>query len=305
MQLPLPILLYRRIVTLPALLHPGALQVQHFERQIRWLQQWCRLLPVSVAVRQLQERTLPARAIALTFEDVCADHLHLALPVLQRHGVPAAFFVSSGLLDGQPSWRDNIIALVRQAAGPRLCLARAGFGSFDIGCLRRRCAVIALLLDALSSLPAAERRRRMAAVPQSDTGGGLHPDHLLALHRAGMEIGACAISEHPLTRLSNAEARAEIATSRAQLEDIVQAPVTLFSYPNGMPGNDFERRHGNMLRAAGFAAAVTTAQAAAHCGSDVFALPRVTLGKRAGPGLCLPLTRHWLSCAGPAMPMAN
>ncbi|HEY0063609.1 MAG TPA: polysaccharide deacetylase family protein [Telluria sp.] len=292
MHRPLPILLYRRIVAAPDPLTPGALEVRHFERHLAWLQRWCRILPLHEAARRLRAHALPPRSVCLTFENVCAAHATLVLPLLQRHGVTATFFVASGALDGQAGWRDTVIELVRSAAGPRLCLARAGFGNFDVGCLQRRRALIELLLAALSSLPALERMRRMAHMAHSGGPAALHSDQLLALHRAGMGIGACTVNEHPLARLSNAEARAEIANGRSQLEQIVQAPVTLFSYPNGSPGADFERRHANMLRCAGFEAAVTTATAAARHDSDPYALPRCTPKDSSGAPFVLALAHQ-------------
>lgn len=92
-----------------------------------------------------------------------------------------------------------------------------------------------------------------------------------------MEIGANTVSAQALATLSNADARAEIADSRRQLEQLVQAPVTLFAYPGGKPGTDVEWRHGNMLRSAGFEAAVTTASGAARPRTDPYELPRTRI----------------------------
>jgi peptidoglycan/xylan/chitin deacetylase (PgdA/CDA1 family) len=73
--------------------------------------------------------------------------------------------------------------------------------------------------------------------------GGPHPhapDHRIltagevaALHDAGVEIGAHTVTHPRLGRLPQAEVLAEMATSKADLEKIVQAPVTSFSYPFG------------------------------------------------------------------------
>ena len=58
------------------------------------------MLPLAVRVRALRAGTLPARALAIPFDAGYADNHDVALPILQRHGLPATFFVATGFLDG-------------------------------------------------------------------------------------------------------------------------------------------------------------------------------------------------------------
>jgi peptidoglycan/xylan/chitin deacetylase (PgdA/CDA1 family) len=102
----------------------------------------------------------------------------------------------------------------------------------------------------------------------------LSSDQLIALHRAGMEIGAHAHSNPLLTSISNARARTEIAEGRTCLQELIQSPVRMFSYAAGTPAEVFEARHVAMLRSQGFIAAVTRARGAARAGCDPFYLPR-------------------------------
>lgn len=292
MHFPLSILVYGRVLAQPDPLFPETVDACRFAQQLRLLKRWFRVLPLDLALRRLAAGSLPARAACITFDGAYADHASVALPILQRTQLPATFFIASGMLDGGYSWRDTIVELVRNAAGPRLCLARGGFGLFDIGCNRRRRAVIDTLVTALSALPANERARRIRALTRSTTPTMLTSDQLIALHRAGMLIGAHSVTQQPLATLSNADARAEIHASRASLEHLVQAPVRLFSYPNGVPGRDFEERHGNMLRSAGFDAAVSCARGAARAHSDLFALPRCTPWEGTGAGFLLRMGRN-------------
>jgi hypothetical protein len=76
--------------------------------------------------------------------------------------------------------------------------------------------------------------------------------------------------------LHSATALAEIADGKHRLEEIIGAPVTLFAYPNGKPGQDYAAEHVRMVREAGFSAAVSTAAGVAAEGSDLFQLPRFT-----------------------------
>lgn len=275
MGLPLTILAYRRISAQPDPLFPDAIDARRFEQHLRVLTRWFRVMPLGAALARLRAGALPPRAACITFERGYAASAEVALPLLQRFGVGATFFVASGLLDGAGLWDDAIADVLRNATGARLNLGRSGFGSYDIGCIVRRRAVLAMLTAALAGLAEDERGARVAAMARRFTPVMLSADQVLALHRAGMEIGAHPAGHPVLTALSNAAARNAIAAGRAGLQEILQAPVDLFAYPGGLPGHDFERRHAAMLREQGFKAAVCCASGAVRRHSDLFALPRL------------------------------
>jgi peptidoglycan/xylan/chitin deacetylase (PgdA/CDA1 family) len=291
-QWPLSILIYHRVTAAPDPLFPEQVDARRFEQQLRLLKRWFHLLPLGEAARRLGERSLPPRAACLTFDDGYAESAEVVLPILQRHGASAAFFIASGYLDGGCMWNDAVIEVVRNAPGERLKLGRAGFGVLDIGCPQRRRAVIDMLISALRYLPQDERLERIKRMARRFTPTMLSSDQLIALHRAGMEIGAHTVSHPILTSVSNAQARAEIADCRARLQDITQATVSLFAYPNGKPGADFEERHVAMLRNQGFAAAVTSAWGAARAGTDPFYLPRFTPWDRGNGRFLLRMARN-------------
>lgn len=276
MHLPLSILIYHRVAATPDPLFPECVDGRRLDQHLRLLTRWFRVLPLSLALRQLRAGTLPSRAACITFDNGYADSADVALPLLQRHGACATFFVASSFLDGGRLWSDVVIDTIRQAPPGRLNLGRYGFGVYDVACPLRRRAVIDMLIDTLSRLPAAQRNERINAMARGPATRMLCADQLLALHRAGMDIGAHTCDHTVLSAMSNADARADIAAGRKRLEEVIQAPVSLFAYPNGRPGADFEQRHANMLRSAGFDAAVTCAWGAARSHTDPYLLPRFT-----------------------------
>jgi peptidoglycan/xylan/chitin deacetylase (PgdA/CDA1 family) len=102
----------------------------------------------------------------------------------------------------------------------------------------------------------------------------MRPAQIKRLHNEGMEIGGHTVTHPILALLDEEEARAEILGGKRQLEDITGAPVSLFAYPNGKPDQDYSLRDVELVKKAGFAAAVSTMSGVANRSSDLFQLPR-------------------------------
>jgi peptidoglycan/xylan/chitin deacetylase (PgdA/CDA1 family) len=116
---------------------------------------------------------------------------------------------------------------------------------------------------------------------------------LRIMQQAGIEIGAHTVSHPILSRLEPAEARREIEESRAQLADIVRAPVLTFAYPNGRPLQDYAAEHVRVVRGAGFALAVSTAWGAMRGSCDVFQVPRIAPWDSSAPAFGARLLRAY------------
>ena len=279
----LSILIYHRVLARPDPLFPGEVDAVLFERQLRLLKRFYTPLSLSDAVQRLQNGNLPQRAACITFDDGYADNAQVALPLLQRHGMHATFFIATGYLDGGQMWNDTVIDAVRHAPGPMLDLRKHELGTFPVASLAQRQAAIATLLGQLKYLPFAKRQqlamriRRQASVLAGPP-AMLSTAQLRQLHAAGMEVGAHTDSHPILSTLPDHAARQNIADGKRQLESLIQAPVTLFAYPNGKAGSDYGPAHVNIVKSLGFAAAVATDWGVARAGAglDLFQLPRFT-----------------------------
>jgi hypothetical protein len=135
----------------------------------------------------------------------------------------------------------------------------------------------------------------------ADTVGKTLPEDLMMCRKqvrmlveSGMEIGAHTINHPILTRIDDVTARAEIADSKMQLEEISRVPVLLFAYPNGKPGNDYEFRHVSMVKQAGFSAAVSTIQGVATAAGDLYQLPRFAPWDKTPPRFIFRLMQNYL-----------
>ena len=106
-------------------------------------------------------------------------------------------------------------------------------------------------------------------------------DEVRTLEREGMDVGAHT-REHPrLAAIPDAQARAEIAASKADLERWLGHPVGAFAYPYGSEW-DVEDRHRTFCREAGFSTAFTTRPRVSRAGDSPMAIPRITVLERDG-----------------------
>lgn len=277
----LSVLIFHRVHAEADPLFPGEAHARSFDRQLGWLKRWFNVLPLAEAVTGLRDGTLPARPAAITFDDGYADNRTVALPILQRHGLTATFFIASGFLDGGRMWNDTLIEALRRCPGPRLDLTPLGLDAHSVSSIEERRTAIQTLIPRLKYLEPAERLRQVERI--AECAGAELPDDLMMtsaqvreLARAGMTIGAHTINHPILARLKDDEALQEMREGRRQLEAIIGAPVRLFAYPNGKPDEDYTAAHARMAREAGFEAALSTAWGAASPGCDLYQIPRFT-----------------------------
>lgn len=277
----LSILVYHRVLPHPDSMLAGEVEAASFDWQMGLLTEHFQVLPLSEAVARLRNGTLPARAACVTFDDGYADNYEVALPILQKWGVPATFFIATGFMNGGWMWNDAVIEAARQAPGDMLDLAPLGMPPLSLATPVRRCNAASAIIARLKYLPSEERSRKVddviriagATLP---TGPMMAAGQIRALHNAGMEIGGHTDSHPILSNLSLVDAYAEIGEGKAKLEMITRGTVRLFAYPNGKPDKDYRPEHVDMIKRMGFIGAVSTTWGAADAATDPHQLPRFT-----------------------------
>lgn len=258
-----------------------------FERHVAYLTSQYRVLSLSEAVRFLrQDKTLPANAVAITFDDGYADNL-AAARVLARYRATATFYITAGCLGGEaPFWPSEIRQLVCRIEAPEIRLVSAG-NPLVIRCgtdADRRLAIVSLArLFKASTIPVREALRaelRSAAGTPHLTSPMLTWDQVRDMQQMGMTIGAHTLTHPNLPSAGPSDAWLEISGSKARLERELGGPVTMFSYPNGGAERYMTAAVARLVREAGFEAATTSRNAFAGRGSDLFALERVQVAER-------------------------
>jgi peptidoglycan/xylan/chitin deacetylase (PgdA/CDA1 family) len=72
-----------------------------FDEQLAWLTAHHRVLPLDQAADELAQRAAIEPGVVLTFDDGTRDWVDHALPALERHRVPATFYVSTDFVERQ------------------------------------------------------------------------------------------------------------------------------------------------------------------------------------------------------------
>jgi len=278
----LSILIFHRVHAMTDPLFPHEPDAARFDAMMRYVSSTYRVQTLGEAVEHLNRDTLPPRSLVITFDDGYADNAEVALPILQRHGLRATFFVSTGFLDGGRMWNDSVIECVRSCGHGQVDLGLFGLERLSLTTPAERTTVIDLLLPRIKYMTLSGREeaisnlQKICGVAVLPTDLMMSSDQVRDLHHSGMEIGAHTVNHPILTSIAPPEAEREISEGKRGLESIIDAPVEVFAYPNGKPDKDYDLSHVMMVKKFGFHGAVSTAQGVAQSGNDLFQLPRFT-----------------------------
>jgi peptidoglycan/xylan/chitin deacetylase (PgdA/CDA1 family) len=72
-----------------------------FEVQLDWLAEHCEVV-APLGLLQPREQGLTRPRVAITFDDGYIDNYEHAFPLLRERGLPATFFVTTGLIERDP-----------------------------------------------------------------------------------------------------------------------------------------------------------------------------------------------------------
>ncbi|MFN2555318.1 MAG: polysaccharide deacetylase family protein [Nitriliruptorales bacterium] len=222
-----------------------------FESQLRHLKRGYRLVKASELLDACQTRRLGQRIpLAITFDDDLPSHAAVALPILEKAGIPATFFLCGASLDGPFAfWWERLQVALDQGTledvAPRLATAVSTADSEGFGIIYR-------LLSAVEAMTPDEReqlsehlRCQIALAPDTACMGA---DDVRAIADAGHEIGFHTRRHEPLPTLADNLLSAAVTHGKSELEEIAGQRITAIAYPQGKA----DSRTARVARSAGY-----------------------------------------------------
>jgi len=258
------------------------LSPESFESQIRYFCENFEILSLDQLCENLrQSRTLPKKAVAITFDDGYRDNYVNAFPILRKYGVPATFFLTTGHIGvSKLFWWERVGYLVQHTGAARLNLEELGRYALESAFDRRRACL--MITEKLKHFPEEKKNdlmEKLADICGVDIPADLANQLTLSWEEAeemsqhGAQFGAHSVTHPILTNLPLNQAKWEMFQSKEDIEKKLRKRVDFFSYPNGLFNSDLaEMAHRN-----GFVGAVTADPSWITPRTDVYRLGRIAM----------------------------
>jgi peptidoglycan/xylan/chitin deacetylase (PgdA/CDA1 family) len=215
---------------------------------------------------------LPPRAVAVTVDDGYRDFLTDAFPVFQRWKIPVTVFLITDFIDGElwPWWNQVDYAVKRAKLGSvRLSITPGSdVREISLRTSQQRASAIEAICGELKKIPSPNTKAFVRTLPELfeiEVPRQVPPEYaaltwedarLLAV--SGVHFGAHTKTHPVLSQVEDVNVLTqEIAGSKSRIEEMLQLPVSHFSYPNGQL-DDLNNTTVKIVDACGFRTAVTT-----------------------------------------------
>jgi peptidoglycan/xylan/chitin deacetylase (PgdA/CDA1 family) len=218
-----------------------------FERHLSCLKQHFTFVGIDELCAFAAGQSLPRNAIAITFDDGYRDNYEQALPILQRHGCRATFFIATSFIsERRVYWWDRAAYLIKHSQRPVIELRYPRY--LRVNLEQDRHHAIFRLLRFIKASQWLDLERLLSELSEA-TGVAwtrelelefaerllMTWDHVRALRAAGMDVQSHTRSHRILQTLSPAELDWELAGSSQDLQRELGEPARAVAYPVGRP----------------------------------------------------------------------
>jgi peptidoglycan/xylan/chitin deacetylase (PgdA/CDA1 family) len=261
-----------------------------FAAQMRHLRDSCVVLSIDQVVALHQRGDpFPERAAVVSFDDGFENNYTVAAPILEEFGIPAVFYISSGIVNTDLMfWVDQIEDCINLTGKTKIEIALDRSLELPVGtapekieavevvkryCKRSRPAekelVIAELVGATGVLPAVDHAPDYRKITWAQ---------LRELARCSLfTIGGHSLYHDILSELSPEKMRDDVRLSIDILRYRLERPVVHYSYPEGQV-HHFNEDVIACLRANGIVCSPSAIDGINPRGTDLFRLRRSMVG---------------------------
>lgn len=252
-----------------------------FEQKMRFVARHHTVVGLGELLDRLRDGP-PENLLTITFDDGYEDNYRNAFPILQRYGLPATIFLTSGSLDDrQPLWFEQLAQALKTTTKEYIDLEMDIPRRLWLRTPAERLDSHGQVFCILRNLPDEERRRwaphilrELNGTPRREgTGGMLTWDQVRLMQRHGIDFGGHTVTHPFLSKAVQDQVKWEISECKRRIESELQQPVKHFAYPNGREA-DISESHKRLIRDAGYRAAVTTIWGVNYASTDPMELRR-------------------------------
>jgi len=267
-----------------------------FARQMKCLARFYRVVSMPELLEAVEKgRSLPKRAVLITFDDAYADFVDIAWPILKQFRLPATMFVPTAYPD-QPErafWWDRLYQAF--AATSRTQINVSPLGQLPLLPPNQRRRSLRAIQNHVTTLPHCEAMQLVDSLCDelglscAQGSSVLTWKQLRELAREGLTLGSHTRTHPIMTHITPEQMREEVRGSQEALQREIGACLPIFCYPNGNH-NDAVL---TVLRDQGIRIALTTLSGLNKLGSlDPLRLHRTVIMPRTTPAIfCLRLLR--------------
>ena len=242
-----------------------AISTSLFDEQMRYVSRHYKVVSLAEALDRLQCGSRES-VIAVTFDDGYQDNFQNAFPILQRYGIPATVFLTTGSLDSrEPLWFERLANACKKTDKEFLDMEMDLPRRFYLRTPEERLQTNAAVFELLRRTDDSNRRvllqqilRALAVTSEADrTGQMLTWDQVRTMKQQSIDFGGHTVTHPFISRMLTDRVIWEASECKRRIEEELQSPVRYFAYPNGRE-EDFGLWNKDLLRSAGYQAAVTT-----------------------------------------------
>ena len=258
-----------------------AISTKLFDEEMRFVSRHYRVVSLAKMLDVLAGGSTEP-VVAITFDDGYQDNYHNAFPILQRYGLPATIFLTTGSLDSrEPLWFEQLAEALQKTDREWIDLDVDGHQRFGVRTPEERLDTNGKIYDILRRLPDQERRRWLSQILGNLGGpdGTQRRDQMLTwdqvrlMKAQGIDFGGHSVTHPFISRLPREQVEWEVTECKRRIEQELQLPVDLFAYPSGRE-EDFGKWNKEVVRSAGYRAAVTTLWGVNYPSTDPMELRR-------------------------------
>lgn len=216
-----------------------------FDQQLADVAEHFTVIGIDELIAYYAGAPLPPNPALITFDDGYKDCRHVVLPLLQKHGLRAVFFIATDYVaERRAYWWDRIHYLVKRSALPRLEIRYPEAMTLELG--DDQAAALRRLLRVVKDTPALDLERFLGEL--ADAAGVswsreverqmadelvMTWDEVRELRDAGMDVQSHTRTHRVLATVPVERLDDELGGAREILEGELGQPVPALAYPVG------------------------------------------------------------------------